>query len=230
MIIKCSYYLNEVDIYANPTLRCKCPCRSCLPFSNAKSQVKRFTLLSRPVVLVLKKSQTSASIPVKGRKELTPDLICRGNNGLRLGEQLCSISLCLSRVELTLLCLSRIDLDTRRRLVSTVHPSPQSQTYHHQHRNQILWLRLSQRAQILESILTKQTRRPALDKSHLSHLKQICPRARLQTITHMVQHSGQHAPVHALAEFDDSSGEAVALLCQGLDRASGDSVALRDCG
>jgi hypothetical protein len=46
----------------------------------------------------------------------------------------------------------------------------------------------------------------------------------------MVQHSCHHAPVHALAELDDTSSEAMALLGKGLDRATGDVVARCNCG
>jgi hypothetical protein len=41
----------------------------------------------------------------------------------------------------------------------------------------------------------------------------------------MIQHGCHHAPVHALAKLDDTSSKAMALLGEGLDRATGDVVA-----
>lgn len=46
----------------------------------------------------------------------------------------------------------------------------------------------------------------------------------------MIQHHGHHAPIHALAELDDTSSEAMALLGEGLDRAAGATVAGCDGG
>lgn len=46
----------------------------------------------------------------------------------------------------------------------------------------------------------------------------------------MVENGGKHTPAHALAEFDQTSGEAVAGLGQILDRAAGSVVATGDGG
>jgi hypothetical protein len=102
-------------------------------------------------------------------------------------------------------------------------------THHHKNRNQILRLGLRQSSQILKPIIPQQTRRPTLDKCNLGHLQQIGARASLESVAHMIQDGSHHAPVHALAEFDDAGGEAVALLRQCLDCTAGDFVALGYC-
>lgn len=86
-------------------------------------------------------------------------------------------------------------------------------THHHKNRNQILRFGLSQSPQVPKPIIPQQPRGPALNKSNLRHLEQIRARASFKSIAHMIQNGRHHTPVHALAEFDNAGGEAVALLC-----------------
>ena len=135
-------------------------------------------------------------------------------------------------MELAFLRLARVDLSppppqpVSHRLLACLLPSLYASdiTYHRQNRNYILRIRLSQGLQIPESVLPEQTGSPPLHESHLGHFKEVGSGACFEAIAHVVQHGGQHAPVHALAEFYHACCEAVALLGEGLYGAAGDAI------
>jgi hypothetical protein len=97
--------------------------------------------------------------------------------------------------------------------------------YHDQNRNNILGIRGRQSPHAPKPILPQQPRRPTLDVRHLRHFEQIVARACLQPVAHVVQHNGEHAPAHSLAEFYHARCKAVAGLRQGLHDAARNSVA-----
>lgn len=100
--------------------------------------------------------------------------------------------------------------------------------YHHQHRNEILRVRLRQRPYAAEAVLPQNPGRPALDVRDLRHLQEISARPCLQPVPHVVQNRGEHAPAHALAELDHSGREAVARLSKVLDHPAGNAVTAGD--